>query len=60
MPFWSSNPNSLNNSQSIGEKATNETMNLGTVPFVTFMGVVLSRLSYLPDCGFIKRYEQIS
>ena len=31
----------------------------GTVPFVTFICVILSKLAYLQDCGFLPRYEQI-
>jgi hypothetical protein len=31
----------------------------GKVPFITFICVILSKLAYLPDCGFLPRYEQI-
>ena len=31
----------------------------GKVPFVTFICVILSKLAYLQDCGFLPRYEQI-
>ena len=31
----------------------------GRVPFITFICVILSKLAYLPDCGFLPRYEQI-
>jgi len=31
----------------------------GKVPFITFICVILSKLAYLPDCGFFPRYLQI-
>ena len=31
----------------------------GKVPFITFICVILSKLAYLPDCGFLPKYEQI-
>jgi hypothetical protein len=31
----------------------------GKVPFITFICVILSKLAYLPECGFLPRYEQI-
>jgi hypothetical protein len=31
----------------------------GNIPFITFICVILSKLAYLPDCGFLPRYEQI-
>jgi hypothetical protein len=42
---------------------TNETneniIEYGNIPFITFICVILSKLAYLPDCGFLPRYEQI-
>jgi hypothetical protein len=32
---------------------------IGNVNFITFIGVVFSRLAYLSDCGFIRRYNMI-
>lgn len=48
------------------KEETNETnenkeqiIEYGNVPFITFICVILSKLAYLPDCGFLPRYEQI-
>lgn len=43
----------------IEEKDDKKVVEYGKVPFITFICVILSKLAYLPDCGFLPRYEQI-
>ena len=49
------------NNESINEKTIEDDKKVeyGKVPFITFICVILSKLAYLPDCGFLPRYEQI-
>ena len=57
MFFFNSNSNSNNDSPSIADNI--KKVEYGKVPFITFICVVLSKLAYLPDCGFLPRYEEI-
>ena len=52
------NENNDNNKQ-LKEKTEYGKVEYGKVPFVTFICVILSKLAYLQDCGFLPRYEQI-
>ena len=50
-----------NNKEETNENQENQENNIeyGNIPFITFICVILSKLAYLPDCGFLPRYEQI-
>jgi hypothetical protein len=41
------------------EKVEYGQVEYGKVPFITFICVILSKLAYLPECGFLPKYEQI-
>ena len=41
------------------KEAKENIVEYGNIPFITFICVILSKLAYLPDCGFLPRYEQI-
>ena len=53
--------NDNRNDESINEKTIEDDKKVeyGKVPFITFICVILSKLAYLPNCGFLPRYEQI-
>ena len=60
--FNDNNDNNDNNKQLKEKSEDNEEygkVEYGKVPFVTFICVILSKLAYLQDCGFLPRYEQI-
>uniref|UniRef100_A0A6C0BUB3 Fungal lipase-type domain-containing protein n=1 Tax=viral metagenome TaxID=1070528 RepID=A0A6C0BUB3_9ZZZZ len=38
---------------------TNVVNGIGNVSLITFIGTVMSRLTYLKDCGYLERYMQI-
>jgi hypothetical protein len=49
--------NEENDGKKVG-KVEYEKVEYGQVPFITFICVILSKLAYLPDCGFLPKYEQ--
>jgi hypothetical protein len=59
--FFFNDKNDNNNDESINEPTIEygNKVEYGKVPFITFICVILSKLAYLPDCGFLPRYEQI-
>jgi hypothetical protein len=53
------NDNDKNDNDKNNSHSTEGKVEYGKVPFITFICVILSKLAYLPDCGFLPRYEQI-
>jgi hypothetical protein len=51
--------NDKNDDKNDDKKVEYGKVEYGKVPFITFICVILSKLAYLPECGFLPRYEQI-
>ena len=56
--FFFNNENNDGEEDIVDDKKV-EKVEYGQVPFITFICVILSKLAYLHDCGFLPRYEQM-